>query len=89
MERRQLRRDSTGDNSGVIGLYFFKNDVGDVITVSCKRYRMMITNFLWFKLNDKDIHYLWFQQGSPTSHIVVSMMGILKEERFQGVVNFS
>ncbi|EFN81170.1 hypothetical protein EAI_00691, partial [Harpegnathos saltator] len=51
---------------GVIGPYFFENDVGVAITVNGERYRTMITNFFWPKLNDMDVDDMWFQQDGAT-----------------------
>ena len=41
--------------SGVIGPYFFENEVGEAITVTGERFRMMKTDFFWPKLNDMDV----------------------------------
>ncbi|EFN75581.1 hypothetical protein EAI_08637, partial [Harpegnathos saltator] len=69
---------------GVIGPYFFENDVGEAITVNGERYRTMITNFFWPKLNDMDVD-MWFQQDGATCHTADATVDIL-HERFEGMV---
>ncbi|GFX90355.1 putative transposable element [Trichonephila clavipes] len=43
---------------GIIGPYFFKNDVGHNVTVNGDRYRAMITNFFIPELNNHDVQEL-------------------------------
>ncbi|EFN77040.1 hypothetical protein EAI_10270, partial [Harpegnathos saltator] len=64
---------------GVISPYFFKNDVGEAITVNGERYRTMITNIFWPKLNDMDVDNMWFQQDGATCHTADATMDILHE----------
>lgn len=47
-------------SGGVIGPHFFKNDVGEAITVNGERYRSMINNFFWLELNNMDVNDKWF-----------------------------
>lgn len=70
---------------GVIGPYFFENVAGKAITVNGERYRSMITDFLWPKLNDMDVADMWFQQDGATCHTAHATMEIL-HERFEGTV---
>lgn len=70
---------------GVIGPYFFENDVGEAITVNGERYRTMITDFFWPKLNDMDVDDMWFQQDGATCHTADATMDIL-HERFESMV---
>ena len=39
-----------------IGLKFFENDVGQVITVNREQFILIIINFFWSKMIDLDIH---------------------------------
>ena len=41
-------------SGGIIGPYFFQNEAGVAITVYGERYRSMISNFLWPKIDDMD-----------------------------------
>ena len=70
---------------GIIGPYFFKNDVGEAISVNGELYSTMISDFFWSKFNDMDVDDMWFQQDSSTCHTVDAMMNFL-HERFQGMV---
>ena len=40
---------------GIIGLYFFENEVSQAVTVNSARYRDMITQFFLPKLDDIDV----------------------------------
>ena len=42
-------------SGGIIGPYFFQNEAGVAITVNGERYRLMISNFLWPKIDDMNI----------------------------------
>lgn len=66
--------------NGVIGPYFFEDDAGNPVTVTGKRYRVMITNFLWHALDGMDIEGLWFQQDGATSHTANATMTLLNEK---------
>lgn len=70
---------------GVIGPYFFENDIGKAITVTGERYRSMITNFLWPELDDMDTNNMWFQQDGATCHTAEDTLDIL-HNRFEGMV---
>lgn len=70
---------------GVIGPYFFENDVGEAITINGERYRTMLTDFFWPKLNDMEVDDMWFQQDGATCHTADATMDIL-HERFEGMV---
>jgi len=50
-------------SDGIIGPYFFQNEAGVAITVN-ERYRSMINNFLWPKMDDMNTDNMWFQQDS-------------------------
>ncbi|XP_065675584.1 uncharacterized protein LOC136091800 [Hydra vulgaris] len=57
---------------GIIGLYIFKNDVGD-------RYRAMITDFFVPRLNNHNVQELWFQQDGATCHTARATIDLLNE----------
>lgn len=44
--------------SGIIGLYFFKNDAGQNVTVNGDNYRVKNTDFFVHQLNDIDLEKL-------------------------------
>ena len=41
-------------SGAIIGPFFFKNDAGATVTVNGIRYRTMINQFLFLKINDID-----------------------------------
>lgn len=59
-------------NEGIIGPFFFENDVGEAITVNGERYGRVTSrlSLLWLKLDEINVNVdgMWFQQGSATSH---------------------
>lgn len=57
----------------------FENDVGKAITVNGERYRTMITDFFWPKLNDINVDDMWFQQDGATCHTADATINILHE----------
>ncbi|GFT69693.1 putative transposable element [Trichonephila clavipes] len=64
---------------GIIGPYFFKNDLGHNVTVNGDRYRAMITNFFIPELNNHDVQKLWFQQDSAIYHTARATIDLLKD----------
>lgn len=70
---------------GVIGPYFFENEVGQAVTVNGVRYREMITDFLWPEIEDMDLDDMWFQQDGATCHTANETMALLRE-KFNGRV---
>ena len=49
---------------GVIGPFFFENEQGEAVTVNGDRYRAMLNEFLFTKIEEEDIGNIWFQQDS-------------------------
>jgi len=61
-----------------------KRYYGIAITVDGERYRSMISNFLWLKLDDMDTDDMWFRQDGAACHTAHATMDILRE-RFEGM----
>lgn len=70
---------------GIIGPFFFENDVGEAITVNGERYRRMITDLFLPALDDMGLDDMWFQQDGATCHTADATMNIL-QQRFAGMV---
>lgn len=68
---------------GVIGPYFFEDDVGQTLTVNGERYRVMITEFMLPRLHELELEDMWFQQDGATAHTARATIDIL-EEAFPG-----
>ena len=47
---------------GIIGPFFFANEQGDSVKANGARYRAMLNEFLFTKIEDEDIGYIWFQE---------------------------
>ena len=63
----------------VIGLFFFANEQGKVVTVNGDRYRVMLNEILFTKIEEEDIGNIWFQQDGAraTQPKLHSMFGAL------------
>ncbi|XP_073819568.1 uncharacterized protein [Musca autumnalis] len=64
---------------GVIGPYFFRNNVGEAVTVNGDRYRAMITDYFVPELDGMNVDELWFQQDGATCHTAHVTIDLLKE----------
>ena len=51
----------------IIGPFYFENEQGEVVTVNGDRYRVMLKEFLFTKI-EEDIGNIWFQQDGATRH---------------------
>ena len=47
---------------GIIGPFFFENEQGETLTVNGDRYRSMLNEFFFTKIEEEDIANIWFQQ---------------------------
>ena len=45
----------------IIGPYFFENEQGEADKVNGDRYRAMLNEFLFTKIEEEDIGNIWFQ----------------------------
>jgi len=74
-------------SGGIIGPYFFRNEVGNTVTVNGERYRSMITNFLWPQLEEVDLHNIWFQQDGATCHTARATTELLREKFGDSIIS--
>ena len=65
-------------SKGIIGPLFFENKQGEAITVNENRYRTMLNEFLFIKIEDKDIANIWFQQDVGTCHAAEAILYVLR-----------
>jgi len=61
----------------VIGQYFFKDDNGNAVTITGKRYREMLTNFV-FPNVQKSIR-MWWQKDGATVHSARKSIQVLRQ----------
>ena len=52
----------------IIGPFFFENEQEVAVTVNGDRYRTILNEFLFTKIEEEDIGNIWFQQDGATSH---------------------
>ena len=62
---------------GIIGTFFFENEQGVADTVSGDRYRAMLNEFLFTKIEEKDIGNNQFQQDGVTCHTAEGTLDVL------------
>ena len=53
---------------GIIGPFFFENKQGEDITVNGDRYRSMLKEFIFIRIEQEDSDNIWFQQDGATCH---------------------
>ena len=58
--------------------YFFRDDEDRHVTVNGNRYRSMITEYFWPRLDDMDLENMWFQQDGATSHTSNATIDLLE-----------
>ena len=63
---------------GIIGPIFFENEQGKAVTVNGDRYRAMLMEFLFTKIEEEDIGNIWFQQDGVTCHTAESTLNVLR-----------
>ena len=62
----------------IIGLFFFENDQGEAVTVNGVRYRVMLKEILFTKIEEEDIGNIWFQQDGDTCHTAKATVDVLR-----------
>ena len=60
-----------------IGPFFFENQQGEAVTVNGHRYRAMLNEFLFTKLEEKNMGNIWFQQNDATCHTAETTLEVL------------
>ena len=74
-------------SGGIIGPFFFKNDAGATVTVNGIRYRAMINQFLFLKINDINADDICFQQDGVTCHTANETINLLKEKFGESIIS--
>ena len=54
---------------GIIGPFFFENEQRKAVTVNGDRYRAMLNEFLFTKIEEEDIGNIWVQQADQPETI--------------------
>ena len=63
---------------GIVGPFFFENKQGEAVTVNDDRYRAMLNEFLFTKIEEEDIGNIWFQQDCATCHTAEATLDVLR-----------
>ena len=62
----------------IIGPLFFENEQGEAVTVNVDRYRAMLREFMFTKIEEEDIGNIWFQQDGATCHPDKATLDVLR-----------
>ena len=68
------------ESRGIIGPFFFENEEGETVTVNGNRYRAMLNEFLFTKIEEKDIGNIWFQRDGATCHTAEATLDVLRHK---------
>ena len=63
---------------GIIGTFFFENEQGEAVTVNGYRYRAMLNEFLFTKIEEEDIGNILCQQDGATCHTAEATLNVLR-----------
>ena len=63
---------------GIFGPFFFENEQREAFTVNGDRYRAMLNEFLFTKIEEEDIDNIWFQQDEATCHTAEATLYVLR-----------
>ena len=62
---------------GIIGTFFFENEQEEVVAVNGDRYRTMLNEFLFTKIEEEDIGNIWFQRDGATCYPAEATLDVL------------
>ena len=74
-------------SSHVLGVFFFVDEKDRHVTDNGERYRAMLQDYLWPKLDELNINDMWFQQDGATSHTACVTIDLLKGEFGERVIS--
>ena len=63
---------------GIIGPFFFEKEQGEAVKVNGDRYRTMLNEFLFTKIEEQHIGKIWFQQDGATCHTAKATLDVLR-----------
>ena len=72
---------------GINGPFFFENEQGEAVTVNGDRYRALLNELLFTKIEEEDIGNIWFQQDGATGLTAETTLDVLSpvfEDRIIG-----
>ena len=72
------------ESRGIIGPFFFQNEQGEAVTVNGDRYRAVLNEFLFTKIEKEDITNIWFPQNGAmclTAEATLDVLWPIFEDR--------
>ena len=63
---------------GIIGPFFLENQQGEAVTINAVRYRAMLNEVLFTKIEEEDIGNICFQQDGATCHTAEAAFDVLR-----------
>ena len=63
---------------GITGPFYFENEQEEAVTVNSDRYGAILNEFLFIKIEEKDIGNIWFQQEGATCHTAEATLDVLR-----------
>ena len=63
-----------------IGPFFFENEQGEEFKVNGDRYRTTLNEFLFTKIEKKDINNIYFQEDGSTCHTAEATLCVLRPD---------
>ena len=63
---------------GIIVPFFFENKHGEAVKFNGDRYRTMLNEFLFTKIEEEDIGTIWFEQDGATCHKAGATLYVLR-----------
>lgn len=63
---------------GLIGPFFFENAAGAAVTVNGERYRAMLTDWFFPKIEEEDLENIWFQQDGAPCHTANATIDLVR-----------
>ena len=63
---------------GIIGSFIFENEQGEAVRVNGDRYRAMLNEILFTKIEEEDICNILFQQDGATCHTNEATLDVLR-----------
>ena len=58
--------------------FFFENEQGEAVTVNSDRYRAILKEFLFTKIEEEDIGSIWLQQDGANCHTAEATLDVLR-----------
>ena len=62
----------------IIGSFFFENEQAETVTVNGDRYRAILNEFLFTKIEEGDIANIWFQQDGTMCNTAEATLVVLR-----------